>query len=98
MKHLQCETQNKSDISSEINPFLAALAALEQGEFSLTRRYCQLALDTNAIDRHSLARTLIGSTYTQLGRAAILANDASRGLNLIEKGMNSVLLVLKAEH
>lgn len=87
MKHLQCETQNKSDISSEINPFLAALAALEQGEFSLARRYCQLALDTNAIDRHSLARTLIGSTYTQLGRAAILANDASRGLNLIEKGM-----------
>ena len=91
MKHLQREKQIDSHTDTlppEPDAFLAALIALEHGDLSLARQYCTLAINTQAINRHTLARTLIGGAYTHLGRAALLANEGGRSLSLLERAVH----------
>jgi len=70
-----------------VNELIVGMGALQAGELSLAHQQLSYALQTGEVDRDFIARVLIGSIDTHLGRAALFADRADDAQRLLEEGV-----------
>jgi hypothetical protein len=80
-------TQRQVKQQRPVNELIVGMGALQAGELSLAHQQLSYALQTGEVDRDFIARVLIGSIDTHLGRAALFADRADDAQRLLEEGV-----------
>jgi hypothetical protein len=73
--------------TSPVQEVIGGLSALQTGDLSLAHQQLGHALRSGEVDKAFLARVLIGSIDTHLGRAALFADRGDDAQRLLEEGV-----------
>ena len=77
----------KSQPTTPAQEVIVGLGALQSGDLNLAHQQLGHALRSGEVDRAFLAKVLIGSVDTHLGRAALFADKADDAQRLLEQGL-----------
>lgn len=77
----------KSNPTTPAQEVIVGLSALQSGDLNLAHQQLGHALRSGEVDRAFLAKVLIGSVGTHLGRAALFADKADDAQRLLEQGL-----------
>jgi hypothetical protein len=80
-------TVRKTRIQRPVHEVMVGMGALQADELSLAHQQLSHALQTGEVDRDFIAKVLIGSIDTHLGRAALFADRADDAQRLLEEGV-----------